>query len=377
MPELYSEGFSRRPLAPQMQALTPSGTPACHAKVQSHFIESMRTIGSLKRFDAEDRRSNDWLNKLVMSINCQVKTNRIHLIYDLSRYVVSAMTLLVVVYLGAAEIVATTLSLGMLYAMVAYTNHLTNAVLSLTREWQNFLMLSLHIQRISDILEAPADTRTTPIGHTEVNEILFDDVSFIYPGQSQPVINHLDLCINADDKIAIFGPSGCGKSTLLQLLMGHEQPTSGEITIDKRRASNLVRTSTLFSSIMQSDQLISGTLRENISFLHQVPDEKRLRHCAELACIHDEVMRLPLAYNQKVGELGSELSAGQQQRILIARALYRDAPVLLLDEGTCHLDLQTELHVIRNILAQPGICLFVTHRPEIAQLAHRTVDEAG
>lgn len=347
------------------------------ARLQSHFIESTRIVGSLKRFDAEDKRLEDWLGKLVVGINAEVRVDRTQLVFELSRYLLSAMTLLTVVYLASTEVASLSLTIGMLYTMVAYTNHLTSAVLSLTSEWQRFLMLSLHVQRVSDILDAPADGRTVTLPIKTVNRIDFRATSFAYAGQSTNLVERLDLAVDENQSVAVTGPSGSGKSTLLQLLMGFETPQAGEILINGQPVPAAARISPLFSSVLQTDQLVAGTLLENITFFSPNPDPEKAIRCAQLASIHEDIGRLPLGYRQKVSEMGCELSAGQQQRVLIARALYRKAPVLLLDEGTCHLDLATEMHVISNVITRPGICLFVTHRPEVAVLADIIVTLPG
>ena len=116
---------------------------------------------------------------------------------------------------------------------------------------------------------------------------------------------------------------------------------------------------------MQEDQLLSGSIADNICFFDTAFDHARMTQCAQLACIHDEIMAMPMAYNSLIGDMGSSLSGGQKQRVLLARALYRQPKILFLDEGTAHLDLDTERKINANLRALAITRISVAHRPEM------------
>jgi ATP-binding cassette subfamily B protein RaxB len=345
------------------------------AAVQSHFIETIQSIDTIARFQAERRRTATWMNKLAAAISTRVKAGRLQLGFEVSRYLMGGLTLVVVVYVAVTEVMAATLTLGMVYAAVSYTNHLTTALLSLVAEWQQFMMLSLHVQRLSDITEQPEKVNNRIPAPAEISSIVFRQAGFSY--ETHKILDNFNLVIGKDEKVALIGHSGTGKSTLLSLLTGQVQLNSGEISINGRPLTPQVDTRSLFASVSQFDSLLAGTIAENISCQDPFPDTDRIIRCARLAEIHDDLQRLPLAYDERLGEMGSSLSAGQRQRILIARALYRNAPILLLDEGTCHLDEATECRVMNNILQLPCICLFISHRKAVTRLADKTISLPG
>jgi ATP-binding cassette subfamily B protein RaxB len=127
------------------------------------------------------------------------------------------------------------------------------------------------------------------------------------------------------------------------------------------------------AAVMQEDQLLSGSIADNISFFDQQFDDERMLRCAKLAGMHAEIMAMPMTYNSLIGDMGSSLSGGQKQRILLARALYRNPRMLFLDEGTAHLDVQTERVVSENLRQLNITRISVAHRPDIASGADRTI----
>jgi ATP-binding cassette subfamily B protein RaxB len=173
--------------------------------------------------------------------------------------------------------------------------------------------------------------------------------------QQADVLHDLSMSIAARECVAITGPSGCGKTTLVKLMLGLLVPTTGEILIDgvalpvvgERVYRRQVAT------VMQDDHLLTGTLLQNICFFADTPDPHFASECARLACIHDEIMRMPMGYQTMIGSLGSTLSAGQRQRVLLARALYRRPRILFIDEGTANLDVELEKRINEALLAMP------------------------
>jgi ATP-binding cassette subfamily B protein RaxB len=179
--------------------------------------------------------------------------------------------------------------------------------------------------------------------------------------------------------VAIVGPSGCGKSTLLHVLLGVLQPSAGEVTlggIPLQQLGGAARRAV--ACVTQNDCLFEGSIADNISFCDSQVDQERVEECARIASIHDEIAALPMAYNTLVGFLGSTLSAGQQQRILLARALYARPAVLILDEATSHLDLARERAVVAALRELAMTRIVVAHRPQTVAAADRILRlEAG
>ena len=141
-----------------------------------------------------------------------------------------------------------------------------------------------------------------------------------------------------------MGPSGGGKTTLLKIMLGLLEPTSGEVLVDGIPLQTIgVRVyREQVAAVMQEDQLLSGSIADNICFFDPGFDHERMVMCAQMAGVHDEIMAMPMAYNSLIGDMGSSLSGGQKQRVLLARALYKAPKILFLDEGTAHLDVEKE-----------------------------------
>ena len=172
-----------------------------------------------------------------------------------------------------------------------------------------------------------------------------------------------------------MGPSGGGKTTLIKIMLGLLEPTSGEVLIDGVPLPTIGARAfrEQVAAVMQEDQLLSGSIADNICFFDPDYDEQKLLHCAQLAGIHAEVMAMPMTYNSLVGDMGSSLSGGQKQRVLLARALYREPRILFLDEGTAHLDLENERFINESLRRLRMTRVSVAHRPDVANGADKIV----
>lgn len=349
---------------------------AADARTESNFMESIRSISAIKRFCVETSRSNDWQNRFADSINCKVRLGRLTLVLGLFQSALSGSSNVVIVYLGAHQVLGGHLSIGMLYAFLAWRSHLSSAVKSLVDSTVQYLMLSLHLERLADISEAVGEEHTVIGGETTIaGDIALLDAAFRYSSYEPWIFRHLNVRVGARESLAIIGPSGCGKSTLLSALMGIIHPDEGYLWIDHANAMAL-GTSALrrsCASVMQSDALLAGSIQSNITFGETTPDFSQMQRAARLACIHDDIVSLPMGYESLVGEMGATLSAGQIQRILIARALYRQPRILFLDEGTAHLDKEMEIEVMHRLLALHITCIFTTHNRAVVALADKVL----
>jgi ATP-binding cassette subfamily B protein RaxB len=164
-----------------------------------------------------------------------------------------------------------------------------------------------------------------------------------------------------------MGPSGSGKTTLVKIMLGLLEPTSGDVLIDGLPLAligpRVYREQ--IGAVMQEDQLLSGSIADNICFFETTFDQQRMIECAQIAGIHDDIIAMPMNYNSLIGDMGSSLSSGQKQRVLLARALYRRPRILFLDEGTAHLDTEKEREINANLRDLNMTRVSVAHRPEI------------
>jgi ATP-binding cassette subfamily C protein CydD len=235
-------------------------------------------------------------------------------------------------------------------------------------------------RRVVEVLEAPASTSVSPEVRTAPQppfQIVLSHVSFCYPGSGGPALIDLHLTLEPGGMTAVVGRSGAGKSTLVSLLLRWIDPTDGAITVngvpltalspaDWRRCVSLVS---------QRPYLFSGSILDNIRLGNPHASRDEMRRSARLAGIDQFVAELPAGYDTPVGERGARLSAGQAQRVSLARAFLKDAPVLVLDEPTSFLDPASEA-VIRDAvrsLASGRTALVVAHRLSTAAAADRVV----
>ena len=231
---------------------------------------------------------------------------------------------------------------------------------------QNQYSLKDTLEFLDQSLPSELEDTSTPI--TFAKEIVLDNISFSYSADAQPILQDLSFTIPKGSRIGFIGETGSGKSTLLDIIMGLLQPTSGALKIDGEKidSSNLRAWQKHVAHVPQSIFLADGTIAENIAFglpLDQI-DKVRVRQAAEQAQIHDIIEKLPNGYQTIVGERGVRLSGGQRQRLGIARAIYKQADVIIFDEATSALDNETEKAVMEAIdqLSNELTILVIAHR---------------
>ena len=232
------------------------------------------------------------------------------------------------------------------------------------------------IDEVEPVWSASRGASLTPI---DVPLIEFDSVDFTHRERDAPAITGLSFAIRRGETVAVTGPSGSGKTTATMLLMGFERPGGGLVLVDGAPLPTeeipLGRWRHRIAWVPQHPTLFSGSILDNIRLgrRHATPDQ--VEAAARSACIHDVISSLPDGYDTTVGTAGSRLSGGQRQRIALARALLLDAPVMILDEFTAHLDPQTEDEVIASItpILRDRTVLLISHRPAPLRLADRTI----
>jgi ATP-binding cassette subfamily B protein RaxB len=160
---------------------------------------------------------------------------------------------------------------------------------------------------------------------------------------------------------------------LLKVILGFISAQQGKVLVDGMELTSfgLQHYRSQIAAVMQNDQLLSGSIMDNISFFSPKPEVQHVMHCAELAAIHQDIVAMPMGYNTLIGDMGSALSGGQQQRLLLARALYHKPRVLVLDEATSHLDVMLEARVNQAIRQLQISRIIVAHRPETILTADR------
>jgi ATP-binding cassette subfamily C protein CydD len=224
-------------------------------------------------------------------------------------------------------------------------------------------------EKMIEILQAPQPDNTTetikPQHFPGGVGLSLRDIGFTYP-DGRRALQGLELTIEAGERVAIVGPSGAGKSTLLNLLLGFQQPGEGSIQINAEPLSCLHTTTwrKQLAWVPQQAHLFRGTLADNIRLANPEAEQAAVERAARLAHAHDFIQTLPEGYETVVGEGGHGLSGGQIQRISLARAFLKNAPLVILDEATAHLDLENETLIQQAIetLARERTLIMVAHR---------------
>jgi ATP-binding cassette, subfamily B, bacterial CvaB/MchF/RaxB len=347
------------------------------AKEKSNFLESIRAVQAIKLFGRELDRRNRWVNLMVDSINRSIQTQKFMLWFGIANTLVFGLQNLLVFWLGARMIMDEVFTIGMLFAFTAYSGQFSGRMSSLIDKSIEFTMLSMHAERLADIvLEKPEEEVLYETSIEKLSpQIELINLGFRYSDSEPWVIRNLNLLISPGDALALVGPSGCGKTTLIKLMLGLLVPSEGEIRYGgvAIRLLGLNKYRQAISAVMQNDQLLSGSLSDNISFFDTKVDQERIELCAKLAAIHDDIIEMPMGYQTLTGDMGTTLSGGQNQRVLLARALYKSPRVLVLDEATSHLDVERERQVNEAISKLTITRVSIAHRPETIAMATRVV----
>ena len=350
------------------------------AKTQSHFLETLRGIRTLQVFQKAQDRCAAWQSLLVDQVNAGVKVQKLKLILQQINAVIFGLESLVILWAGTSLVIANNFSVGMLMAFLAYKSQFNQRVGALIDNLFELRMLRIQGERLSDIVLTPPDnlghdSNISPVGPL-AGTLTFSAVSFRY-GEADPlVLDQASFQISEGESVAIVGTTGAGKSTLLKLMLGILQPTHGEAMIGGVSYTTLgargIRS--LSASVLQDDVLFAGSIADNVSFFDHNIDREWIETCCKNAAVHDDIVAFPMGYHTLVGDMGTVLSGGQKQRLLIARALYRRPKILILDEATCHLDVETETHVVSMLKTLNITRIVVAHRPQTITSADRVLE---
>jgi ATP-binding cassette subfamily B protein RaxB len=345
------------------------------AKQQSNFMESVRAIQSVKLFGNESQRQTVWNNYYADNMNASIKVGKLDISYIFINTFLFGLENVLVIYLAATQVIDGLLTVGMLFAFMSYKRQLTTKASALVDKTIQFKMLSLHMERLGDIVLTEQEQDID--GQREINEVkgvlCLKDISFKYSDNDPYILQGLNFDIEQGQSIAIVGPSGCGKTTLVKIMLGLLKPESGKVCLDGYdiRQVGLRNYRGLIATVMQDDQLLSGSIADNICFFDPQPDQKRIEKCAEMAAIHYDISVMPMAYHTLIGDMGSSLSGGQKQRLLLARALYKKPKILFLDEATSSLDVGLET-IVNDTVKELNITrIIIAHRPETIAMADK------
>jgi len=291
----------------------------------------------------------------------------------------AALGLAVVMWYGATRVLAGVLTTGDVVVFFAYVTNLYSPMKALSRLSSSFARAGVAADRIAEVLRVRSEVveaEGAPAAPRFAGRIEFRDVSFGY-NAGQPVLSHVDLIVEPGTTLAIVGATGAGKSTLVSLIPRLYDPAAGAVCIDGEdvRRFTVQSLRDQISLVLQDSLLFSGSIRENIAFGRPDAGDEEICRAARTANAEEFILQLPDGYDTVVAERGSTLSGGQKQRIAIARAILRDAPILILDEPTSGLDAASEQTVLAalQVAAAGRTTLTIAHRLRTVRFADRII----
>jgi ATP-binding cassette, subfamily B, bacterial CvaB/MchF/RaxB len=347
----------------------------------SSFIETIRGIRAIKAFARESGRQRHWQQLKADAVNAEIRLGRMSAGFAAAGQFLLAVERVLFVYLAVTMAMEGAFTVGMVFAFQAYKQHFLDAATRLVDQAVNYRLLDVHLNRIADIaLSLPEQEPVCDAGASSsaAPTIEFRNVFFRYGAGESDVLQNVSFRVEAGEMLTIVGPSGGGKTTLLKLAAGLIEPSHGTILIDGRPLKHIgAAWRRRIGSVAQDDSLYAGSLAENIAFFDDPVDGERVVRAAQLAGIDSEIDALPMRYETLVGDMGSALSGGQKQRVLLARALYRAPAVLIIDEGTAHLDPDAEQRVVEKLARMSSTRIVVSHRPACIGAAPRVLAVVG
>jgi ATP-binding cassette subfamily B protein len=344
-----------------------SETLEVQAKSQSYTFELLAGIETLKAAGAERRAATHWERLFIDQINVALRRGRLDASLDAVTGTLQLGSPLAILVYGGFEVLNGSLSLGTMLAAAALAAGFLEPLATLVATGLKLQLLRSYMERINDVLDAPREQegQTVAIVHRLTGRVQADGVTFAYGGPlAPPVVKDVSLTVQPGQLVGIVGRSGSGKSTLACLLLGLYPPTSGGILFDGRDLVELDLRSLRgqIGIVTQRPYLFGGSIRQNIALSNpEMPDEMVVE-AAKLACIHDDIVAMPMGYDTLLVDGGVSLSGGQQQRIALARALAHRPTILLLDEATSDLDSVTERTAQHNLSTLGCTRIVIAHR---------------
>lgn len=337
-------------------------------QVYSVVQRGLSSIRVIQAFTKEDDEHQRFMTASQDSLAASLRLYTLQTLYSGAVNIVIALGTALVLWVGARHVLSGSLSIGELVVFISYLASLYGPINSLVLTNSQIQESKAGVQRVFEILDVERDLKDghRPIARAAIRgEILFDQVCFEYV-RGRTVLKNVTFHVQPGQKIAIVGATGAGKSTLLGLLPRFYDPVSGRVLLDgvelpQYRLTDLRRSIGL---VLQPPLVFPLTLRENIAYGRMDASMEEVQHAARLARIHDFIMQLPEGYDTLVGEQGATLSEGERQRITIARALLRNAPILILDEPTSSVDTETEQGIIAGLetLIAQRTTFIIAHR---------------
>ncbi len=330
--------------------------------------DNLSGIHEIQSFGREEYETEQVNERNFEHIRAMLRALKISAVFHPSVEFISSLGTILVVGFGGYLAYREGLSVADIVAFLLYLGLFYGPVTGLANLLENMQQSMAGAERVLDVLDAPLKIRNPEGAETLRSvrgEIVFDHVSFAYE-DGIPVLKDVSFVCKPGEMLALVGPTGVGKTTLTQLISRFYEPSSGFILIDGHdiRGVTMESLRRSISPVLQDTFLFNGTIAENIGYA--VPDASmdEIVNAAKAAHIHEDIMAMPDDYQTQVGERGLRLSGGQKQRVAIARAILRESPIIILDEATASVDVETEQQIREAIagMAESHTIIAIAHR---------------
>lgn len=336
------------------------------AASRGYQVEMLTGIETLKAAGAETRAVEHWSNLFVDELNVSLARGRLNAVFDSLLSALSVASPFVILIYGGVLVLDGDLTLGTMLAVNALAAGFLTPLTALVQTAVQLQLLGSYLERINDVMETPREQNKTEVGPAGRlrGRITLEEVSFSYGPMAPLVVRDVSVEILPGQFVAIVGPSGAGKTSLANLLLGLYMPVSGRILYDGVDLTSLELRSVRrqLGIVSQQPHLFGGSIRNNIALSDPALPLTRIMEAARKAHIHDDVARLPMAYDTVLADGGASLSGGQRQRLALARALVSDPSILLLDEATSSLDAVTERAIQAELAKLRSTRIVIAHR---------------
>lgn len=339
-------------------------------ETQSKMIELISGMQEIKLHNAEQQKRWGWEALQVKLFQTSIKMLKLEQIQSIGGRIINEFKNMFISILAAKLVISGQITLGMMMSVAYITGQLNAPIEQLINLIYIIQDADIALERLSEIHNKAEEERSpgtrvrrlpsTPLGLT------LNNVSFRYKGSPAPVLKDLDLVIPANKMTAIVGASGSGKTTLMKLLLKFYEPDEGNISVGSFNLREIAQKTwrNCCGVVMQEGYIFNDTIANNIAIGTDGVDHTRLIHAVEVAQIKDFIEQLPTTYNTKIGAEGLGISTGQKQRLLIARAVYKDPQLIFFDEATSALDARNEAMIVKNLnqFFQQRTAVVIAHR---------------
>ncbi len=322
---------------------------------QSTLIELIQGMQEIKLQRSERKHRWRWANIQARLFRANIKSLAITQYQDTGAGFINQLKDIIITFLAARAVIQGQLTLGMMLAIQYIVGQLNTPLQQLVNFIRTAQDARISLERLGEIHERESEPEYAEAGQIDLlpdsGDIRIENLSFRYNELADPVLEDINLEIPAGKVTAIVGSSGSGKTTLIKLLLGFYEPRDGQIRVGGVRLNNVSKNlwRGACGAVMQDGYIFSDTIAGNIAESEDTVDHAKLLRAAQTACIQQFIESLPLGYNTKVGAQGNGLSQGQRQRLLIARAVYKDPAYLFFDEATNALDARNERLILQNL----------------------------